>query len=179
MWLVPVAILYCAIIFAGIAHANPSLFTSKTTATATTTVAFLQAGTGTTTLTYDASLQSGDSFASNGAVLLIQFAGSSTLSTLNADIQYSQDGADWYSIAQGSDISSGIGSSSPSLSNPSVITLSFASTTVDKSAGNTATTTRMANFTMPTRFIRAIFTIPVGALNGALWAQFVAQKQNR
>lgn len=167
-------------IFATVAHANPSFFTTNQTATATTTPSYLALGSGTTTLSYDASLITGDSFASNGAALLVNFSGSSSASILNIDIQYSQDNINWYSIAGGSDIDNGIGSTSPSMTNPTVVTWQFASSTQDKLAitnGNSATSTRLINVDMPTRYVRAIFSIQTGA--GAVWAQFIAQKQNR
>lgn len=166
-------------LFFSVVKANPSLFTTNQTNSATTTVTYLTAGTATTTLTYDANLLYGDSFASNGASLLIQFAGSSSASTLNADIQYSQDGIDWYGLSGGTDVDNGIGSTSPSIGNATVVTLTFASSTIDKSAGITATTSRIVNLDMPTRYVRAIFSLPAGSPRGAVWAQFVAQKQNR
>lgn len=167
-------------IFATIAKANPSLFTTNQTATATTTVTYITPGLATTTLSYDSNLLGGDSFASNGAALVVHFSGSSSASILNIDLQYSHDNINWYSIAGGSDIDNGIGSTSPSMTNPTVVTWQFASSTQDKltvTNGNSATSTRLLNVDMPTRYVRAIFYMQTG--NGAVWAQFIAQKQNR
>lgn len=177
------AIALCFVFGTVAVRANPSFFSNTQTAAATTSITYLTPGTATTTLVYDAGAF-GDSFASNGASLLIMWNGSSTVSTLNADIQYSQNGQDWFNNGMGTDIDAGIGSSSPSLANPVSITLAYASTSPDRAGffGNAvaaSSTNRIVNVDMPTRYVRAVFFVPVGSPNGALWAQFIAQKQNR
>lgn len=158
--------------------ANPSFFVrgqSSTTdlTSATTGSAFMTAGTGTTTLSLDLGL--GSNQGADSAVLNIQFAGSSTSATLNADIQYSQDNTIWYA-------SSPAATSSPtqSISSVQTISLPFASSTISRAAvsnANSATTTRSIVVPTPTRYVRALFYLPSGSTNGTVWAEFVAKRQ--
>lgn len=170
--------------------ANPSGFTpTASSAAATSTLVYQTAGTATTTLVFDSYTLLGTNQASAGitqavdsVALLEQFTGSSTASTLNADIQYSQDGKDWYAFAFGSNFTVNAASTSPSVAAVTTVSFPFASSTIDRltSAAVVATSsTRIVILPIPTRFVRAVFYMPVGSLNGAYFAQFVAKRQNQ
>lgn len=147
-------------------EANPSFFSPTVqTASATTTVNYATAGTGTTTLTYD-TYTAGNTYKTNSAVLFTQFAASSTASVLNINLQYSQDGIDWYS--------DNLVSASTTVN--SVLYIQTANSYTWVAAG-TATSSKAILIQTPTRFVRAIETIPVGAGAGAVWAQIVPNKE--
>lgn len=159
------------------AKANPSVFINTATATATTSPAYLTAGTATTTLTFD--LGSGNSKAADSAELLMMLAGSSTATTLNIDIQYSQNGQDWYATSNGwnADL---VSTSTPNISMVTQYTFPFASSTINRSVvtnANSATSTRAVDVPTPTRYVRAVFTLPVGSAGAALYASFTAKQQ--
>lgn len=162
-----------------VAKAGPLFFPVTTqTATATTTVSFLNAGTGTTTLSVNA-YGSGTASAIKHGILLVQFAGSSTASTLKINKEYSQDNVDWYQ--DGGDFTDGFSTTTKpfDISQVNQYTFAFASSTAGLGSvpALQATTTRAINVQTPTKFIRFIFTLPVGSTNGAVWAQFVPVKE--
>lgn len=155
-----------------VAHANPLRFPpAAVSATATTTVQYFVAGsTATTTMvTFDTysntgvSGGGGSTQASDKASLLIQLAASSTSSILRAQVQYSQDGIDWYGDSVFTPATDG-------LQNVSVDNL------YSWTAGGTATTSKLINISAPLRYVRANFRME-GA-NGAVWAAIQPQKQN-
>lgn len=169
-----------------VVKANPSFYISGYyTNVATSSYAYMRTGgVSTSTLVYD-SLVDGSSFASNQVSLLVQLTSTTTGNPiLNTDIQYSQDGIDWYAIAQGTDVTSGIGSTSPSLTNPAVFTFTYASSTDSRVAlgpANAGTTSnRILNINIPTRYVRAV-SYTVGGTGSAVgvWMQWIGQKQNR
>lgn len=150
---------------AGLAHANPFyLLPTVQTATATSSVSFMNAGNATTTLTLDA-YSSGGPKADDRATLFVQNAASSTSSILNIAIQYSQDSIDWYSDNM----------SVASSSNP--LQIQTANTYTWTAAG-TATSSKALVVMTPVRYVRAVFTVPIGAAAGAVWAQFVPEEQS-
>lgn len=176
------------------AQANPTGFSPTAgSSAATTTPTFLTPAAPTSTpVVYDAYGVNGTNEASTGStqaadsiVLLLQFAGSSTASTLNTIVQYSQDGKDWYAMSLGSNLDALTASSSPSLGAVAVAsTLPFASSTLEGQAPatgvlNATSTTRMLILKTPTRYIRATSYLPSGSLGGAVWQQFVPKKQNK
>lgn len=163
-----------------------ALFTapSAKTAVATTSAAFLSAGQGTTTVTYDSygvfgtnQTGSGNTSIPNKGTLLVQFAGSSTASVLNISYEFSDDGIDWYK-----DNIYTVPTSTPTYyAQPSYnISWTFASSTVGGvhvSNANSATSTKAFSFPVPTRYVRAVFTIPAGASAGRVWAQMIPLKE--
>lgn len=161
-----------------VAHANPVFFAQTAQlATATTSVTYMSAGNATTTLQYD-SYTAGNPTAAQNATLFVQFAGSSTASTLKINLEYSQDGIDWYQDG-GTFSSSEYASSTKSfdVSTVNQYTFQFASSTVGLVTTPTATSSRAINVPTPTRFLRAIFSIPVGSSAGAVWPQIIPAKQ--
>src|SRR3990167_5845420 len=87
-----------ALLFGGLGlsvEANPSgFFTNCATNTSTSTVSLMTAGTATTTLTCN--LGGADQRAVESAVLTIFFNASSTSSVLKGNLEYSNNGIDWF-----------------------------------------------------------------------------------
>lgn len=154
--------------------ANPSYFLqSSGTASATSTGTYMSAGNATTTETLDSftgTFQGVDS-----AALLVQLTGSSTASVINIAIERSQDGNDWYA-----DTYITTASSSPNaitLNNLYSYSLTYASTTVGGAAGTTGNLTRVINVPTPTRYTRAVITMPSGSTRGQVWQKFIGKRQ--
>lgn len=151
------------------------------TATATTTPVFMTPGTATTTLVLD-TYSSGNSRLAMNATLLVQFLGSSTASILNINTQYSQDGIDWYQ--DGGSLTNNFATTSKPFDIGQVNTFNFtyssttASLAVNPGLGvGTTTANRAVRVNTPTRYVRALFTLPIGSTNGAIWSQFVPTKE--
>lgn len=163
------------------------------TSTATTSPNYMQAGTATSSLTHD--LYGGgcttdgstpttapvNSVLSDLAYLRVMLTPSSTaLSVLNVNFLASENGQDWYHLS--SNVFNLVGATT-TYSGGIIQTMQInqsASTTYDYSpvsSANSATTTRMAQIPTPARYIRAIFTVPIGAQPLAMWAEIVGQKQ--
>lgn len=164
---------------AGYAHANPSFFTSgvRTNSSASSTPSFMTPGTGTsTTPVYDSYLD-GSNQSADSAVLLIQFIGSTTVAQVSTSLEYSQDNIDWYS-----DRLDNGATTTPTING--TINNSFvfsAQGNTPKAVGGTSSTTlRAFMIKTPTRYIRAVSTLPIGGGsngNGAVWAQIVPSKE--
>lgn len=159
----------------GSAYAMPSYIApTAQTATATSSVAFLVSGTATSTLTYD-TYTGGNNYIADKAVLAIQFAGSSTSAVLGVNLEYSQDGIDWYkdNLSSLSTTTRGM-----YLQPANSYTWTFASSTVGGIAAtvaNGATSTKALLIETPLRYVRAIFSI--SGANGAIWGQIIPIKQ--
>lgn len=168
-------------------HANPNFFVTmsagnpSSTATATSTLKFLTAGTGTTTLTFDA--QTGTTQALDSAVLFLQFTGSSTpftqqaTTTYNIALERSHDGIDYYQDTEFGNIATTTFSYDISTSGLYKINLINATSTLNGLVSTSTPVTRVIDVLTPTRFVRAVITIPQGSSNGAVWAQFVGKRQ--
>lgn len=151
-----------------IAHANPSFFSptvqTSGTSVATTTVTYMSPGTATTTLTYD-TYTAGNTYKTNAAVLFTQLNASSTSSILNIALQYSQDGVDWYA--------NNLTAGATTTATVSIAQSNSLTWTTPVSGANL----KAVQIETPTRFVRAIYSIPIGAGNGALWAQIIPNKE--
>lgn len=173
------------LLYAVVAHADPSYF-GASNSNATTTVTYMTAGTATTTEVYDTGLTNPS--AVDSSAFLFTFIGSSTASIANITFEYAHDtvgnckvtptACEWYS----DDYLSVAGTTTPSLviplTNIRTYILPFASTTVGGLAGNgNGRNTRILNVPTPTRYVRAVITLPAGSLNGAVYAQFLGKKQ--
>lgn len=162
-----------------VAKANPSFFMRAQTGTPDLTAsaaggAYQVPGTATTTLVLDTG--AGTAGSTDSAVLLVQYAASSTNGILNIDIQYSQDGTTYYA-----DTPNATSSPTQTLANVQVVTFPFASSTINRgnpTNANGATSTRKVIVPTPTRYVRAVFYSSVGTnANGTFWAEFVAKRQ--
>lgn len=159
--------------------ANPSFFIRQnngTTTTATSTpLGYLTPGTATTTVYFD-SQASGSRTGAENAILALQLTGSTTPSnatvattTYSVLLEYAQAGencistpaaCDWYSGHQVA--------TTTSLGWQTENGVLIASTTPTKVFVDVAT---------PTRYTRAVVTIPAGSTNGSFWAEFIAKKE--
>lgn len=160
-----------------VVKANPTFApVTVQTATATSTITYMSPGVATTTLTLD-TYSSGNPRLAYNATLLIQFVGTSTASILNTNIQYSQDGIDWYQ--DGGSLTNNFATTTKPFDIGQVNTFNytFSSTSPSLGAAISATSTRAVRVNTPTRYVRALFTMPIGSANGAIWAQFVPIKE--
>jgi len=137
---------------------------SPATATATSTYANIGIGVGTTTLLYDA-YASGQTFATEGATVLVIDSATTTAAVLNISLQYSQQGGDWYADDINL-ISTTTGSYPISLSTP--VSYQF------KPAGSSTTMFAFPIMT-PTRYVRAVFS-STGATS-SIFARIVPIRQ--
>ena len=160
--------------------ANPSFFIRQnngTTTTATSTpLGFLTPGTATTTVYFD-SLANGNPFGAESAILALQLTGSTTpnnvavaTTTYSVLLEYAQAGSncitaptscDWYS-------------------KHTVATTTKLGWQTEKGVlvSSTTPTKIFMDVETPTRYTRAVISIPAGSTNGSFWAEFVAKKQN-
>lgn len=178
-------VLVLALALAKTANANP-LFLAPTaeTATSTTSVSYLTPGVATSTITYDAYTPSTNfnfyQYVPTKSALLLRFVGSSTLSTLAINFEYSNDGIDWYKSLLVDSNAQGTTSPVIDLSATYSYRWQFASSTVGgvaQTASNSATSTRVMLVPTPTRFVRMITSITGG--NGSFWGQFAPIKEAR
>lgn len=166
------------------ATANPSYFPVSSncvlggSGTPTTSPTYITAGTATSTLNCDAYTLASNNInplAMDSAVLLMNFTGSSTASIVNINFEYSNDNIDWY---QDGFSASATTSSVVSIGTTRSLSWTFASSTAG--LGNTlgnSTTTKAVPVPVPTRYVRAIFTMPAGSAAGAVWAQIIPKKE--
>ncbi len=161
-------------------EASPSYFPPPVkTSTATTSPVYMTPGTATSTLTFDSYYQStlSQNTKTDSAVLLTQFAGISLTSVLAINVEYSEDGVDYYK----DDLNSFSATTSPTtsyLNANNTFTWTFASSTpggAGVTAATGATSTKAINIPTPTRFMRVIYSI-TGA-NGAVWGELVPTKE--
>lgn len=171
----------CAVLFFGLAyfaHANPSYFpASVSTATATSTLVYMTPGTATTTLTLN-SFSAGNTTKTDKAVLAFQYTASGTAPVLQAVIEYSQDGLDWYPAGykQPDPASGGFASTTQTIFTP--ITWNLATST--NMQGGSGTLTRIHDsvaIDTQLQWVRVKFIVPVGGGNGGLWAQIIPVKE--
>lgn len=159
--------------------ANPTFFpVTVQTSSSTTSPAYMTAGTATSTLTLD-TYSSGNPRGASKAALLIQLVASSTATVLRTNIEYSHDGIDYYQ--DGGTMIDGFSTTSKpfDIGQVNQFTFTYASSTagLGSTTPSQSTTTRAVRINTPTRFVRAVFTIPVGSAAGAVWAQFVPNKE--
>lgn len=159
------------------AAANPSTLSAPTgckTAVATSTSAFLTPGLATSTLTcFVGEATSGAAETYEDATMLIQLtASSSPLTQLQYWIEDSQDNIEFYprpieTLANATN--------TPLSLSPKIYQVNYASTTQQfgtKIAGR-------AQYSVPisfkTKYLRVVFSLPIGSANGAVWAQIVGK----
>lgn len=178
-------------LWGGSVYANPDyLDRVQTSTTGSSTLAYMTAGTGTTTL----ELINTQASAYKSAVGLVQVTATSTgvagQVLLDARIEGSMDTGttrDWYPIAIGANTTLGTTPSSATttlLTSPYNVNRLALSTTTIGYAGNfggTGTATVMlSSFEIPanTRHIRVIFTDPAGGGKYGLYAEIVAKRES-
>lgn len=177
-WIVPLSAAAIVLLsFAAVTFANPFYTGMKAkTSTATTTLAYLNAGTATSTLVYDSYEQSGTNETNSGNItipntvaLAIQGVGSSTSAVLNVTCEFSDDNVDWYQNEIFPATSTG-----PIVINTPV---SFTYTNASSTIGGVVATgfKKLVQCPVPLRFVRAIIG-NTGAGVG-IWAAFIPTKQ--
>jgi hypothetical protein len=159
-------------------HANPSFFyAGAVSASATSTVAYMTPGTGTTTIQYDTYTATGNTQATDRAALALQFTASSTNSTLLINLEYSEDGIDWYQDAITTITAT---TTRPVLLAPvNQFKWTFASSTagIGAVASTTNRDTRIITIPTPTRYVRALMSLQLGGTNGAVWGKVIPVKE--
>lgn len=171
-------------LFSRPASANPLGFSCPAmSATATTTLTFMTPGTATTTVLYDTYCvngtnqpNTGNTNSTNLLSLLTQFtASSSPNSVLLMNIEYSQDGVDWY---QDNYVASSTNPVSV-VSTPNSYSWTFASSTVGGGAvaSNNNRIGKLIRLYAPTRYVRAVYSLNIGGANGAVWGQILPIKE--
>lgn len=167
------------------AHANPSYFArSPGTSSATTSPRFMTAGTATTTETFNTSV--GTSQAMNSAVLYLFLVGSTSVqtsyatTTYNVALEYSDNGIDWGGDTYIDGGATATTSQVLSFTNPNTrnVVLGGISTLGGTVLATTTGTVRLMNVPTPTKYVRAVISIPAGSTNGAVWAQFIGKREN-
>lgn len=202
---ISIIILSAIVIFVGVfgftqtVKANPTLFTrfknifAASSEVATTSPRFMTPGTATSTI-YADSGQNESSFQSS--VLAVQVLASSTGSIFNFRLEYADEtptfncystptACDWYTD---STLQTGVGVSTTTDSGinyiPTAQTYSwkYASTTEGCTTGSNITSVnrgcKLITVPTPTRYTRAVFWLPIGSTNGAVWAAFIAKREN-
>lgn len=163
-----------------VVKANPSFFIRSQLSTATTTQTyFIRGGLATTTLTLDTGV--GAAQGADNADLLLQYISTTSQPTLNVDIQYSQDGVDWYETSMGWNAFY-YATSTPALGNVNTLQFLYASSTASRgvsagTASTAATSTRTIMIPTPTRYVRAVFYESAGGGAASFWAEFIAKRQ--
>lgn len=162
-----------------VVRANPLQFVPTVqTATATTSPSYMTSGKATSTLVFD-SYAVGQIKATDQAVLFLSLSASSTSTIFNTDIEYSQDNIDWYQ--DGGTFENGFATTTKpfNLSQVNEYAWQFSSSTAGLPApsASNATSTRALYIKTPTRYVRAVFTLPAGSTAGAVWAQWVPSRQ--
>lgn len=181
-----IGLVLAIILLAGVVavKASPSAFLPTTqSASATTTVSYLTPGTATTSLIYDSfSINNSGSVnktqLTDMATLFIQLAASTTATKLNINLEYSQDGIDWFQ--DGGNIQNGFATTSKpfDIGQVSQYNFSFASSTAGLGGAATiGTTTRAISVRVPTRYLRAVYSLAIGGGNGAVWSQIIPSRQ--
>lgn len=178
--------------FATFAFANPFFTGGKSqTATATTSPTFMTPGTATTTLIYDSYEQCGTNQTNTGNLtipnslaFMLNGNASSTGTSVNTVFEFSDNyncltgNGDWYQndIVDASTTFSG----QQSVTTGNSYLFAYASTTPG-GAAVPANWTRFQKMMLvqqvPTRFVRAIISLPAGSTNASVWGQFVPKKQ--
>lgn len=165
-----------------VVKANPSFFVRSTAATG-----YMTPGTATTTATFDTGVNAAGSV--DSAFLALQLTGSTSpfattnyaTTTYNIAIEYSQDSVDWYKDAH----TIGTTTAAMNATQPVTRTISLGSTALDANVSggvalSTTTPTKMIfEVPTPTRYVRAVITIPVSSTgtNGFVRAEFIGKRQ--
>lgn len=133
-------------------------------ANSTTTRSYMNAGTGTTTITSFTPL-------TDEISLMVQFEGSSTAAVLGWQYEWSNDNVNWFEEDLPLSIAAG----------GTQANIDHASTTITHrwNPGTVATSSKAVRVpNIPARYTRVKFFIPIGGASGAVWAQMVNKSLN-
>lgn len=169
-------------------EANPLGFSCPSYSnTATTSPVYMTPGTATSTVVFDTYCingtnqpNTGNTFASNGATLFLQFNASSTFSTLNTTVEYSQDNIDWY---QDNYLTNATTSMPFEIASSTKYEWVYASSTLNGVTPNDGRINKMLRLYTPTRYLRVVNSLAstsgAGIKNGAVWTAIVPFKENK
>ena len=166
--------------------ANPSQLLEDKSASATTTLSYLTAGTATTTDVFDTQADGG--FITDSATLLMWIGASSTASILDIYPQYSNGAVgvdcavtplkcDWYFASNPENYATTTMISDISFLSKYRLTFTSSSTPTGLEGGNYSSTTRAISIKTPVRYARVIFAVPVGSQSIGVWSDWVGKKQ--
>lgn len=148
---------------------------------ASTSVVYMTTGAATSTLLYDTYCvggtnqpNTGNTASTNLLSLLTQFTASSTASTLNASVEYSQDGVDWY---QDNYNASTTGAYAIQAANSYAWTFASSSTNGAPVLANNSRIGKIIRIYAPTRYVRVVYSLPVGSTPGAVWGEILPVKE--
>lgn len=168
-------VLLAGLFIGGVAYANPmNFFGTTATAAATTTHAFMTAGTGTTTLTQEYGTN-GNYSVINKALLKFQVTATTTITAppIKVRVEYSDDRIDWYSKT----VVTTANASSTQVA-PQEYTFALAtSTSYTGINGGTSRIHESLELDAPARFMRIVFTIPAGGSPLGLYAEITPMKE--
>jgi len=158
------------------AHANPLRpVPAASVSSATTSPTFMTAGLATTTTDAFDSFASGANAYPDRAALITQFTASSTSSVLGIRLEYSQDGIDWYSDSF-TDLATTTGGIAIGQNNSFSWTFASSSQGAGPILANNNRALKVIFVTVPTRFIRAVYTLT--GTNAAVWGSIIPQRQS-
>lgn len=180
-------VLFAALSSAYIVKANPSFFVRQNNGvgtTATTSVTYMSPGVATTTKYLDAGV-AGVGTAVDSAVLLEQMTGSSTAALLNTTFEYAvysgtdcvanPTACDWFALELSDQATT---TPEQNITTNQTYKLNFASSTQGGALGaGDGRVLKAISVRTPTRYVRAILTLPIGSTNAAVWAEFVGKRQ--
>lgn len=190
------AIVFGAFVYATVAHANPSylpkFLTTGNGSAATTTLTYMAAGVGTTTLIYDSYTPSGFSPKTDSALVTFIVDATSTITQprVNARVEYALDtGAncslspttcDWFPITSATNANASTTSMTGDFSD---MQWTISTSTTDQGGSSqyiaAATSTKYLSFNLPTptRYARIKFYVPATGGNMSIWAAVQPAKQ--
>lgn len=168
------AIMAIAVFGISKAKANPSYFNRFQSATATTTVSYLNpaAPSGTVaTTTVNVYPSTPFNQGADSAAIFVQYQASSTASILNIQPEYSMDGIDWY----------GYSATTTPQANPQILTdgrwtWQVASST-NFGTANAGVMKRMFTIPMPAKYARVLLYMSPGSQNGTVWIEAATKTQ--
>ena len=155
--------------------AQPSSIAVESTATATSTASYMTAGTATSTYQLDSYpvYSSSKPFSMAGidsVSMLVDFTSAQATSTLGIQVQYSNNGIDWYG-------GNALTAATP-ITSTGYYSIASSTNTIYYSGGvgGNASTTNFTAFNLPmvsALHERVVFSIPPGSPAGAVYSEFV------
>ena len=183
-----IALVIAAVIASGVtvAKANPSYFvrnssssSTNCTMSASTSVAYMTAGRATTTLTLNA-VGCGSSRAIDSAALMLYRNASAPGTRTRIKFEFSDDcdastGGSWYApVATSTDY---VVDTDAAVNSFNAITWQFASTTIGGGVAASDSDTLLIPIRVPTKCVRAVLTVPIGAASSSIWGALVGKQE--
>lgn len=185
-----VILIVAAVLFvnASFARANPSLFVSNTSnsvtanaVNATTTVAYMSAGRGTTTIALNGGIGSGAAL--DSAKLILYRNANGTGAATNIAFEFSPSCYATYPEWFADKTNFGGGTTTQQLlgfTGGNQIVWQYSTTTIGgvlETGGTNSVDKITLDVPTPTNCVRAVLTVPVGAASSSIWGEIVGKKQ--